>query len=224
MRNKPHRRCRSVFCVSALMGAIISIFERSKERGKLMKLSDRFFLPEDIQPLAKELDGASERAVALLAGAIVDEALLGVIKLRLIEDKEAEKEFFSGQGGLATFSSRIKMARLMNFYGHETYSDLNIMKKIRNDAAHTTRPFSFKDQPHVNRALSLKIPEKHIFEMGAQTDDDLAALFVDGVDEVKADPLLRYVGSAVFLAWNFTAWVSHKPEHLRPQRQKNCPI
>lgn len=181
------------------------------------KISERFHLPHFMEPIAKELDGASERATVLVAAAIADEALSSIIKLRLIEDAKITKEVFEGQGGLATFSSKIAVARLMNFYSDETYSDLNIMRKIRNDAAHATQPFSFSSQSNANRARSLKVPEKHFFEPGTDPGDDVAAMLIDDVAEVKADPLLRYVGTAIFLAWNFTVWADQKPEHLKPQ-------
>ena len=76
-----------------------------------MKLSERFYLPDFMKPIADELGSASERATGLIAGAIVDEALSSIIKLRLIEEPKITKELFEGQGGLATFSSKIAMAR-----------------------------------------------------------------------------------------------------------------
>lgn len=116
------------------------------------------------------------------------------------------------------------MARLMNFYSDETYSDLNIMRKIRNDAAHATKPFSFADPANASRSMCLKIPNKHFFELGEATADDVAAMFVKDIDEIKKNPLLRYIGTAIFLSWQFSGWVDQKPEHLRPQGIKTCAI
>jgi hypothetical protein len=202
------------------MVAAISSFRKKKT----MKISERFYLPELMKPATAELDDVSERAVALLAAAIIDESLTQIIKLRLIDEPKMLKEIFEGQGGLATFSAKIAMGRLMNFYSAETFSDLNIIRKIRNDAAHATQPFSFRNEPHRNRALALKIPEKHLFEIGTETDNANAAMFVYGIDEVQNEPLLCYVGAAIFLAWNFTGWADQQPEHLRPQGLKNGAI
>lgn len=208
-----------------MAGRGVQIMRRKSQLVEnIMKLSERFYLPDNMKPMADELDTASERATALIAGAIVDDALSAIIKLRLIDEPKIIKEFFEGQGGLATFSSRIAMARLMNFYSDETYSDLNIMRKVRNDAAHATKPFSFSDQANASRSRSLKVPNKHFFESGAETADDVAAIFVQNIDEIKNDPLLRYVGTAIFLSWQFSGWAGQKPEHLRPQGLKRCAV
>ena len=58
----------------------------SSRKKKTMKISERFYLPELMKPAAAELDDVSERAVALLAAAIIDESLTQIIKLRLIEE------------------------------------------------------------------------------------------------------------------------------------------
>lgn len=65
-----------------------------------MKLSERFYMPDRMKPMADELDAASERATALIAGAIVDDALSAIIKLRLIDEPKIMKEFLRDRAGL----------------------------------------------------------------------------------------------------------------------------
>lgn len=180
-----------------------------------MKLSERFFLGESMQHLADELDSMSERALALLGGAILDEALGEVIKLKLLNDKNIIKNQFGGQGALATFSAKIDIARLLAIYSKNACSDLHIIRKIRNDAAHSTSAFSFSNSPTKDRAQSLKLADTFLHEVDSDPPHDAPTLFVHGIDQVLADPMLRYLGTTLFIAWQFKGYVMQEP-NLRP--------
>ena len=205
------------------MQAIAAIVESGGSSGVVLELkkdfllknSERFFLGEPMNHLADEFDNMSERAIALLGAAILDEALGEVIKLKLLDEKDIVKNQFGGQGALATFSAKIDIARLLAIYSKDAWSDLHIIRKIRNDAAHSTRKFSFSASPTKERAQSIKLAETYLHDVTSDTPDDIPALFVYGIDQVLAEPMLRYLGTTLFIAWQFKGYGMQSP-NLRP--------
>jgi hypothetical protein len=51
--------------------------------------------------------------------------------------KKGFREIFGGRGELSTFSSRIKIAYALGFINKDTYADLEKIRDIRNDFAHS---------------------------------------------------------------------------------------
>jgi Mannitol repressor len=90
----------------------------------------------------------SDRGVALIGAAYLDDILLKLLQAHLIEAASSKefKEFFSGLGLLSGFSSRIKAAYLLGLIGEKVYRDLEYVRKIRNQFAHNPWDLSFDDQ------------------------------------------------------------------------------
>ena len=104
----------------------------------------------------KELQKESDRGCVLLASAYLDECLKELLEANTIEDKEAFINLSSGSGGLATFSSRIDLSYLLGLISHETRRHLNIIRRIRNEFAHTMEIISFETQSVSNRCRNLR--------------------------------------------------------------------
>jgi hypothetical protein len=73
-----------------------------------------------------------------------------------VETAEAKNRLFSysQQGSLADFGSRIFMARMLGLFGPKTFSDLEIIRIIRNIFAHAPTPQGV-DDPTVSEACKL---------------------------------------------------------------------
>ncbi len=107
------------------------------------------------QEWLKEFQNESDRACALLGTSFLDEQLKGLLESFLIDDKKI-KELFSGYGPLASFSSRINMAYALGFLSKTEFSDLELIRKIRNEFAHELHGLQFSSNSIKNRCSELK--------------------------------------------------------------------
>ncbi len=88
--------------------------------------------------ILEEVLRGSSRGAALIAGAWIEEVLRGVIRHFMVElTSSEEKILFRGYGPLSTFSSKITLAYSLGIIGKKTRHDLNAIRKIRNDFAHS---------------------------------------------------------------------------------------
>lgn len=88
--------------------------------------------------------------------------------------KSYEKELLGNfSSPLSTFSARIVLARALNWIDDAAYHDLNKIRSIRNDFAHSfDHELSFDDQSILDRCSNLKIVQAYL----------------DGFDQIKNSP------------------------------------
>lgn len=185
-------------------------------KGVWMRISERFLLPKPMHDISDELEGLSDRAMAIVCASIIDDGLTSLLKLRLINDAKIQKKLLEGQGPLATFAAKIDAGYALNLYSKETHSDLDIIRNIRNKAAHTTTPFSF--DAHESKIMSLNIPKRYFFEIDDVESNDWTIMFIRGLEEVGTSPKLRFAGTTILLTWVIYSWAEHTGDILRPKR------
>lgn len=118
---------------------------RPSAAAALKKLATkRVGLEEGLEDLAGELFKASDRALAVLWCATVEDNLCKFIltKMRHLSPDDRDK-MFGGYGPLSTFASKISVSYAFSFIGDTTRRNLNIMRDIRNAFAHTGAALSF---------------------------------------------------------------------------------
>lgn len=71
----------------------------------------------------------------------------GVVSKRLIAT------VFEGTGPLSTFSSKISLCRALGLFGEEVRHDLQILRKIRNDFAHSPQQLHLSDFSQCNNLI-----------------------------------------------------------------------
>jgi hypothetical protein len=107
-----------------------------------------------------QLSAASDQALAILAVAYLDHLLrlLIVSALGLDRFPEAAEEFlFEGRDtGLATFYSRIEMAKSLGEISDDEARDLNLIRKVRNEFAHALGDLSFDAHDISSRCRELR--------------------------------------------------------------------
>lgn len=106
----------------------------------------------------KQLMEESDRGAALVGVAYLDELLVRLFKARMLTENASE-ELFGRFGPLSSFSSRIDVAYCLGWIGPETYRDLNLLRKIRNEFAHAHGPVTFADKTVKARCSELQIPK-----------------------------------------------------------------
>lgn len=94
----------------------------------------------DINLLTRSLRDLDDRGLVLSLAAFVEEALGELLKAFMMPS-EATSQLLEGfNAPLGTFSSRIKAAYSMGLVTREQFLDLERLRKIRNEFAHSWKP------------------------------------------------------------------------------------
>jgi hypothetical protein len=114
--------------------------------------------PNDIDRIFRELDSETDRAAILIAGSLVEFALELAVCCRLQAPTTArEKEALANEDGmLGTFSRKIWTAYFLKVIGPEARRELDLIRQIRNRAAHDMNPVTFKTDEIAARCRELR--------------------------------------------------------------------
>ena len=104
----------------------------------------------------KTLAAESDRGCALMAAAFIDEQLRELLSLYLVDDAKVTERLLGNSGALGSFAVRIDIAYSLGLLAKNIMQDLSILRKIRNEFAHLSRPMTFEDDAMVSRCLELK--------------------------------------------------------------------
>src|SRR5271156_5953175 len=108
-------------------------------------MARRRFEPKDYDAVFAELDGENDRAAIAVGGSILEHALEQAILSRLREpqDNDESAKLFSDVGIFGTFYEKIWAAYFLKIIGPVTRRDIDLVRHIRNVAAHDMNPVSF---------------------------------------------------------------------------------
>lgn len=111
---------------------------------------------EAVLRLYKELDKESDRGAVLVAGAMLEEALEGLLVTHLVANPTASDPLFDGPNApLQSFSAKIDIAYRLGLYSDRSCRDLHVIRRIRNDVAHRAAGCSFQDTSIGDRVRAL---------------------------------------------------------------------
>ncbi|KJS09280.1 MAG: hypothetical protein VR78_16315 [Hoeflea sp. BRH_c9] len=106
--------------------------------------------------IIEELTRESDRGLIIIGTSFLEARLEQIIKIMMpAKDRDVEGKIFSGSGPMATFSAKIDVGYLMQFYPAETRALLHKIRCIRNDAAHSTEPVTFETPTIKDRSENL---------------------------------------------------------------------
>ena len=108
--------------------------------------------------LSSEFKDESDRAAAVLFAAYLDHLLGELIAAYMaVEYDRVDKLLYKdGHGPLGTFAARINTTHCLGLLSEDEYSDLNIIRRIRNDFAHKLVGLTFEYQSIADRCRNLK--------------------------------------------------------------------
>lgn len=87
--------------------------------------------------ITKQFLHESDRGSILIGGAMLDEIMRAMLQAYFRGDKQVVGRLLDGGSApLGTFSSRIALCRALNIIPQELYHDLDLVRKLRNEAAH----------------------------------------------------------------------------------------
>ena len=89
-----------------------------------------------MQALVEEMTEQSDRGVAIVGSAWVEEALYVTLEAFLHPESKAWKRLFEGNGPLATFSAKIDLLHVLGLISEIVRADLHAIREVRNEFAH----------------------------------------------------------------------------------------
>jgi DNA-binding MltR family transcriptional regulator len=121
------------------------------------EIQSRESVGKEITAFLARLAHESERAAVVMGIALTDECLEPTIVKLLRTAKSKNDDLFDPDRPIGSFSAKIKLAYRLGLIDDEFCSALNMLRKIRNDFAHSSLHKSLSDQEHSNRIDQLKI-------------------------------------------------------------------
>jgi hypothetical protein len=150
----------------------------------------------------KEINTLSDRAAAILAGAILDDRLGGALRGALRDHRKnaqttVQEMMFDNMAPLGTFSAKINLGLMIGLYGPSAWRDLHYIRDIRNGFAHDPGMRDFRVDRAESLAMNLKGFAKHTFPRGtpeAKTPRGVnPKMFEEELAEQLADARRRYL-------------------------------
>jgi DNA-binding MltR family transcriptional regulator len=152
--------------------------------------------------LNSELEGNSDRACVIVSASIIDHLLSKVVQAFLVPNSSASDTLFDGPNApLGNFSARIDIAHRLGLISAQFARDLHLIRRMRNELAHSVSGRSFSDPGLADQVLhlvaSLKLKSRAPFLL-RKPYDSLRGQFIIGVivivvhldDSAKAIPTL----------------------------------
>ena len=96
---------------------------------------------DDLEALEKELYDGPDRAAAVVLGALAERAVEKLLRNHM--RKNGVDELFKPSGLLGEFGAKIQLGYALNLFGSQTKKDLNIIRHLRNQFAHSRMPIEF---------------------------------------------------------------------------------
>ena len=108
--------------------------------------------------LHEAFSGESDRAAAIVAGALLDEAVLRLLDRRLAPAPHKDRSITGGANApLGAFSTRIDACCQLGLISKHLAADLHLIRRVRNDFAHSTDDLSFDSGPIRDRVRALEV-------------------------------------------------------------------
>lgn len=98
----------------------------------------------DAARLVSDLENETDRGVALLAVAFLDDVLDLLLRASFVNDSEAVNRLIGPGRPLESFGSRAHVGYCIGLLGADVYNDINLIREIRNDFAHR-QPTNFEE-------------------------------------------------------------------------------
>ena len=138
--------------------------------------------------LAKE----SDRACIIVAAAWIGKFLEVKIMNEFFKgNSKARKALFSVNGPFSTFSAKLNAAFCAGWIDADVYHDVQVIRKIRNEFAHTIEPVSLNDEMPRTLLETLRVPQRQYYNWGelraSSTDDGLLVYTGDKPADAKED-------------------------------------
>lgn len=120
----------------------------------------------------------SNRAVAVVWPAIVENRLTDALKACMRQDEVVSRELFRPDGALGTFGQKIRLGYMLGLYEKDLKDDLILLSRIRNAFAHRIDITSFETSPirdYMDCMIVLKVHRELLRKLQEDPNTDAQA-------------------------------------------------
>lgn len=147
---------------------------------------------KDIRSVVNELQSENDRSAIIVGAAMLDAIMEDFIRWSLSHLPQAENDrAFSDNGLLGTFSRKVFWLYATGAIGKKTHHDLDMIRRIRNEAAHNPDTSNFDAQEIKTRALTIEISKSEVEENNAR------ARFVGAVNILSTGLLFKAASNKI---------------------------
>lgn len=102
-------------------------------------------LSEDSRRFMEDLQKETDRGVALVGAAFLDDVLAALLRAAMVDDSKITNKLLEYPGPVSTSAARADLAYCMGLLGPDMYADLKVIREVRNRFGHSHVPASFED-------------------------------------------------------------------------------
>jgi mannitol operon repressor len=153
---------------------------------------------EDLAKFVEELKKESDRGLPLVAAAFVDDLLKETLRAFCCEGAPSSKLLDGANAPLGSFSSRTNACLALGLIDQFEYNEITLLRKVRNEFAHTKHGMSFKSSRVQGLCASLKsdLPQEAGYPLN--------------------EPRFRFINAAVIIVLR----LYHRPDWVALERRK----
>jgi len=152
---------------------------------------------EQLNQAFAEIFKQTDRAAAIVSSTMFEEILERILINFLCERESLKRSLFDGVAPLSTLSAKILMAYNLGLIKKAELEDLNLIKNIRNDFAHSMVMVNFETQRIKDKCIQLKTlintkPPQKVMDEFKTTKSFfqvnvtlLASILFSKIDEIK---------------------------------------
>jgi len=141
----------------------------------------RPYITEEVNDFIGQIGQESDRGKVLVSTGYIESRLLEVLLAFMIQSKVSVSLFSGPNSAFGTFSSRITGCYALGLISDDEYHDLQLIRRIRNDFAHSVRT-SFKTPEVINRCNLLRSTTERVpqypFMPGQKFESAVVAIIV----------------------------------------------
>jgi hypothetical protein len=131
--------------------------------------------------VSEALSQESDRACVILVASRSDYLL----RIKLAHEfsrgnSDARSALFSSSGPFSTFSAKLNAAFCAGWIDRDVYDDLQVIRKLRNEFAHSIDNHTLSDEPFPSMVSKLRVPKRQFHDwghLGAATTDSGVVIF-----------------------------------------------
>lgn len=159
--------------------------------------------------VSNALSEESDRACVILVASWADHLL----RIRLAREfskgnSDARSTLFSSNGPFATFSAKLSAAFCAGWIDRDVYHDLQVIRRLRNEFAHSIDGHTLHDEPFPSMVSKLRVPKRQYYdwgELGAAATDSGVVIFVgerpaDVREDLDVSKITFRMGASILLA------------------------
>ena len=160
--------------------------------------------PDEFTRAMRELYSGSDRAAALVGGAILEMILTEALKVFLHHNKRITDDLFRPSGACGAFATKIHLGFLTGLYGAVAHKDLTTVKDIRNAFAHSLAINDFNAQRIRSLTEKLTLCERYTDGTGKPPGERQGWFSVDNRDAALKMPRERYLITVQVLTYGLS--------------------